>query len=89
MASDSSVPRPSILARAIGFFLGTVGLVIKLGLLAILNALAVWAIGILIAVYLTEFAAAGISGSAADTHAPSKSPSRSPCARIAVTTPPS
>jgi arabinogalactan oligomer/maltooligosaccharide transport system permease protein len=49
MASDSSVPRPSLLARAIGFFSGTVGLVIKLGLLAILNALAVWAIGILIA----------------------------------------
>ena len=49
MASDSVVPKPSALARAIGFFSGTVGLVVKLGLLGLLNALAVWAIGILFA----------------------------------------
>jgi arabinogalactan oligomer/maltooligosaccharide transport system permease protein len=49
MASDSAVPKPSALARAIGFFSGTVGLVIKLGLLGVLNALALWAIGILLA----------------------------------------
>ena len=49
MASNSVVPKPSVLARAIGFFSGTVGLVIKLGLLGMLNALAVWAIGILFA----------------------------------------
>ena len=49
MASESAVPKPSVLARAIGFFSGTVGLVIKLGLLGILNALALWAIGILFA----------------------------------------
>jgi ABC-type sugar transport system permease subunit len=49
MASDAPVPKPSLLARAIGFFSGTVGLVIKLGLLGVLNALAVWAIGILFA----------------------------------------
>src|SRR6187401_141464 len=49
MASNSVVPKPSLLARAIGFFSGTVGLVIKLGLLGLLNALALWAIGILFA----------------------------------------
>ena len=49
MASDSAVPKPSLLARAIGFFSGTVGLVIKLVLLAALNALALWSIGILLA----------------------------------------
>jgi arabinogalactan oligomer / maltooligosaccharide transport system permease protein len=48
MASDSAVvPKPSLLARAIGFFSGTVGLVIKLGLLGVMNALALWAIAIL------------------------------------------
>ncbi len=46
MASDSAVPEPSLLARAIGFFSGTVGLVIKLVLLGAVNALAVWAIGV-------------------------------------------
>ena len=49
MASESAVPKPSVLARSIGFFSGTVGLVIKLGLLGVLNALALWAIGILLA----------------------------------------
>jgi hypothetical protein len=35
------------------------------------------------------FGAAGMSSSDAETMAPSKRPSRSPCARMAVTTPPS
>ena len=44
-----TVPKPSLLARGIGFFSGTVGLVIKLVVLGAMNALAVWAIGILLA----------------------------------------
>jgi ABC-type sugar transport system permease subunit len=43
------VPKPSLLARALGFFSGTVGLAIKLGLLAVVNALAIWALGVLLA----------------------------------------
>jgi arabinogalactan oligomer/maltooligosaccharide transport system permease protein len=49
IAAEPNVPGPSLLARGIGFFSGTVGLVIKLVLLAALNALAVWAIGVLLA----------------------------------------
>jgi arabinogalactan oligomer/maltooligosaccharide transport system permease protein len=44
-----TVPRPSLIARSIGFFSGTVGLVIKLVLLGALAALALWAVGILFA----------------------------------------
>jgi arabinogalactan oligomer/maltooligosaccharide transport system permease protein len=44
-----TVPPPSLLARGLGFFGGTVGLVIKFGLLAVVNALAVWAFAILLA----------------------------------------
>ena len=44
-----TVPKPSLLARGIGFFSGTVGLVIKLFLLGAVSALALWAIGILVA----------------------------------------
>jgi len=39
--------RPSWIARAIAFFSGTVGLVVKIVLLALLNALAVWAATVL------------------------------------------
>jgi arabinogalactan oligomer/maltooligosaccharide transport system permease protein len=48
-AAQAAVPKPSLIARGIGFFSGTVGLVIKLVLLAGLNALAVWSIGVLLA----------------------------------------
>jgi arabinogalactan oligomer / maltooligosaccharide transport system permease protein len=47
-AARPAVPRPSLLARALGFFSGTVGLVIKFSLLAVVNALAVWAFSILL-----------------------------------------
>ena len=49
IAADTAVPNPSLLARAIGFFSGPVGLAIKLVLLAVLNALAFWAVGVLLA----------------------------------------
>jgi arabinogalactan oligomer / maltooligosaccharide transport system permease protein len=49
IAADAVVPKPSLIARGIGFFSGTVGLVIKLALLGALNALVLWAIGILLA----------------------------------------
>jgi arabinogalactan oligomer/maltooligosaccharide transport system permease protein len=49
MAAETVVPKPSLIARGIGFFSGTVGLAIKLVLLGALNALAVWAIGVLLA----------------------------------------
>ncbi len=48
IAADTVVPSPSLLARAVGLFSGSVGLAIKLVLLGLLNALAVWAIGILL-----------------------------------------
>ncbi len=47
--APETVPSPSLLARALGFFSGTVGLAIKLGLLAVVNALALWALGVLLA----------------------------------------
>ena len=49
IAAETVVPKPSLIARGIGFFSGTVGLAIKLVLLGALNALAVWAIGVLFA----------------------------------------
>jgi arabinogalactan oligomer/maltooligosaccharide transport system permease protein len=49
IAADARVPRPSWIARAVGFFSGPVGLLIKLLLLGALNALVVWAIGVLVA----------------------------------------
>jgi arabinogalactan oligomer/maltooligosaccharide transport system permease protein len=49
IAAETVVPKPSVLARGIGFFSGTVGFVIKLFVLGALNALAMWAIGILLA----------------------------------------
>jgi hypothetical protein len=49
IAAETVVPKPSLIARGIGFFSGTVGLVIKLVLLGALNALVVWAMGVLIA----------------------------------------
>jgi arabinogalactan oligomer/maltooligosaccharide transport system permease protein len=49
IAPDTAVPRPSLVARAVGFFSGPVGLTIKLVLLAVFNAVAVWAIGVLLA----------------------------------------
>ena len=48
-AETAAVPSPSLLARAVGFFSGPLGLAIKLVLLAMFNALAVWAIAILLA----------------------------------------
>jgi arabinogalactan oligomer/maltooligosaccharide transport system permease protein len=47
--AEPAVPPPSLLARAVGFFSGPVGLAIKLVLLGAVNALAVWAIGVLLA----------------------------------------
>lgn len=49
IAAETAIPSPSLLARAVGFFSGPLGLAIKLVLLALLNALAVWAIAILLA----------------------------------------
>ena len=46
---EPAVPPASLLARAVGFFSGTVGLVIKLVLLGAVNALGIWAIGVLLA----------------------------------------
>ena len=48
-ADVASVPSPSLIARGVGFFSGTVGLVIKLAILAGVNALALWAVGALLA----------------------------------------
>jgi arabinogalactan oligomer/maltooligosaccharide transport system permease protein len=45
---EPGVPEPSLIARAVGFFSGTVGLVIKLLLLGALTALGIWAIGVLL-----------------------------------------
>jgi arabinogalactan oligomer/maltooligosaccharide transport system permease protein len=47
IAAETVVPKPSVIARGIGFFSGTVGLVIKLALLGALSALAIWAIAVL------------------------------------------
>ena len=47
--AEPAVPPPSLLARAVGFFAGPVGLAIKLVLLGAANALALWAIGVLLA----------------------------------------
>jgi arabinogalactan oligomer/maltooligosaccharide transport system permease protein len=47
IAAETVVPPPSLIARGIGFFSGTVGLVIKLLLLGALSALAIWAVAIL------------------------------------------
>jgi len=47
IAAETVVPKPSLVARGIGFFSGTVGLAIKLVLLGALNALAIWALGVL------------------------------------------
>ena len=44
----TGVPPASCLARALGFFSGTVGLVIKLVFLGVMNALALWAVGVLL-----------------------------------------
>nr|MBA2642176.1 ABC transporter permease subunit [Actinomycetota bacterium] len=48
-SAEPVIPPPSLIARAVGFFSGTVGLIIKLVLLGAVNALAVWAIGVLLA----------------------------------------
>jgi len=47
--AEPDVPRPSLLARAVGFFSGPVGLAIKLVLLGVVNALAIWALAVLLA----------------------------------------
>ena len=44
-----AVPGPSLIARAVGFFSGPVGFAIKLILLGALSALAIWAMGVLLA----------------------------------------
>ena len=48
-AAAPGVPPASPLARALGFFSGTVGLVIKLVFLAAANAVGLWAAGVLLA----------------------------------------
>jgi arabinogalactan oligomer/maltooligosaccharide transport system permease protein len=47
IAVETVVPKPSLIARGIGFFSGTVGLAIKLVLLGAVNALAIWALAVL------------------------------------------
>ena len=47
--SGQGVPPPSLVARAVGAFSGPVGLAIKLVLLGAVNALALWAVGVLLA----------------------------------------
>ncbi len=47
--AETAVPKPSILARAVGFFSGSVGLGIKLVLLALVTALGLYALGALFA----------------------------------------
>ena len=49
IAAVTGVPKPSLIARGIGLFSGTVGLVIKFLLLGAVTALALWAVGILFA----------------------------------------
>jgi len=49
IAPETVVPKPSLIARGIGFFAGTVGFVIKLVLLGATSALAMLAVGILFA----------------------------------------
>jgi arabinogalactan oligomer / maltooligosaccharide transport system permease protein len=49
IAADATVPSPSWLVRAVGFFSGPVGFGIKIVLLALLNALVLWAVGVLVA----------------------------------------
>jgi arabinogalactan oligomer/maltooligosaccharide transport system permease protein len=44
-----AVPKPSLVARGVELFAGPVGLAIKLLLLALLNALAIYALGVLVA----------------------------------------
>src|SRR3990172_7266176 len=44
-----TVPPPSLISRLVGFFSGPVGLALKIGFLAVTNALAVWALSILAA----------------------------------------
>ena len=48
-ADTTGVPSPSWLVRAVGFFSGPVGFGIKIVLLALLNALVLWAAGVLVA----------------------------------------
>ncbi len=48
-AADVVVPRPSLLVRAVDVFSGPVGLAIKLVLLGAVNALGLWAVGVLLA----------------------------------------
>jgi arabinogalactan oligomer/maltooligosaccharide transport system permease protein len=57
------VPPASWLVRALGFFSGTVGLVIKFTLLAVVNALAIWAFSILLndGKWLAALAVAGVT----------------------------
>lgn len=47
--AEHAVPPASLVARAVGFFSGTLGLIIKLALLGATNALAIWALGVLLA----------------------------------------
>ena len=49
IAAETIVPEPSLIAKGIGLFSGTVGLVIKLLLLCAFGALALWAVGVLFA----------------------------------------
>jgi arabinogalactan oligomer/maltooligosaccharide transport system permease protein len=49
IAAETVVPKPSLIARGIGFFSGTVGFVLKLVLLGALSAVAIWAVGVLLA----------------------------------------
>jgi arabinogalactan oligomer/maltooligosaccharide transport system permease protein len=48
IAAETAVPQASRLARAVGFFSGPVGLAIKLVLLGAVNALAIWAVAVLL-----------------------------------------
>ena len=61
--TEPAIPPPSLLARGVGFFSGPVGLAIKLLLLGAVNALAVWAIGILLAdeKWIAAVAVAGVT----------------------------
>jgi arabinogalactan oligomer/maltooligosaccharide transport system permease protein len=45
---EQPIPAPSLIARAVGFFSGPLGLAIKLVLLGAVNALAIWAVAILL-----------------------------------------
>ncbi len=49
IAAGTAVPSPAFLVRAVGFFSGSVGFAIKIALLAILNAVVLWAMGVLVA----------------------------------------